>query len=157
MSRRVPDVRPARFRGPGCFGMCLGAQTPNVDKIRYLGVTARQIPLPPSSPSPVASAPVVHSNPPLKCRDESSRRPTLLLVLRLRHSGQLPRVGIIQPVRELATPTRTTTPSKKRTRVKMKTFSPMYPPPPPTNRPAFRPQFFILLPAHPMIRPSHDM
>lgn len=113
-------------------------------------------PLPPSSPSPVASAFVVHSYLPKKCRDESFRRPTLLLAPRLRHKGRLLRVGTIPPVRERTTPTRTTTPSKKK-RAKMKTFLPMYHPPPPTNKPVFRPQFSSPLRAHSMIQQSCDM
>ena len=157
MSRRVPGKPAGQVSGSRLFWDVPWCADAKCGQDTISSVTARQIPLPPSSLSPAASALVVHSIPPQKCRDDCFRRPTLLLALTLRRKGQLPRVGIIRPVKELVTPTRTTTPSKKRTRAKMKTFSPMYPPPPPTSSPAFRPQFSIPLPAHSMIRLSQDM
>lgn len=163
MSRRVPESPAGEVSGsPLPWDVPWGADA-KYGQDTISSVITRQIPpfpLPPSSPSspsPVASALVVYSNPPPKCRDESFRRPTVLPVLQLRRIGQPPRVGIILPVKELATPTRTTTPSKKRTRAKMKTFSPMYPPPPLTSKPASRPRFSNPLPAHPMIRLNRDM
>ena len=152
------DGRPAGFRGPVVLGLSWGRR--HMRTIRYLRLLSDRS-HPPSSRRP--HRPPRHSLPhsPLqsspKCRDESLRRLTILLVPRLPPTGQPLRAGTTPPVRALATPTRMTTPSKKKKKAKTKTFLPSYPPPPPTSKLALCPQFSSLRPAHPMIRPSPDM